>query len=323
MRLPCNSTRCVRLWLTASSCAGSVALISCRGVSGASHIPQALERVLQEVLIVMPYEQQISRDTPGCVIFLLDQSGSMAGDFAGTKSTKAEGAADAIQRLLLKLILDSTKDPSGVPRKYFEIAVRGFTGNAFQGELATKGDVVSIVDLYHHPLRLAERPLNPKVPSETIKVPMWFDPRADTGTPMCSALQTARRIADDWAARNTRSFPPIVILITDGQSTDGDPTEDGLAVQEVGTSDGNALLFCAHITSTVAQPVIFPATAAELGDSYAELMFNMCSVLPPRMAGYGRELGLSVQEGSRGMVFNATSDELAQLVDVGTRMRLR
>ena len=45
----------------------------------------------------MPYTADISRNDPGCFLFLLDASGSMSGAFGGKPGQlKMDGAADAI-----------------------------------------------------------------------------------------------------------------------------------------------------------------------------------------------------------------------------------
>ena len=49
----------------------------------------------------MAYKAEISRVNPTCFLFLIDQSGSMAERWGGEAGkTKAQGVADAINRLL-------------------------------------------------------------------------------------------------------------------------------------------------------------------------------------------------------------------------------
>jgi len=58
---------------------------------------------------------------------------------------------------------------------------------------------------------------------QKIRFPIWFDPVANGGTPMCQALMRAQDILRTWFAQHPGCFPPIVINITDGEATDGDP----------------------------------------------------------------------------------------------------
>ena len=49
----------------------------------------------------MPYTSDISRNNPGCFLFLIDQSGSMMGALGGQPDLrKMDGAADAVNRIL-------------------------------------------------------------------------------------------------------------------------------------------------------------------------------------------------------------------------------
>ena len=58
----------------------------------------------------MAYTAEISRVNPTCFLFLIDQSGSMAESWGGEAGkTKAQGVADAINRLLQTLV-------AGVPK---------------------------------------------------------------------------------------------------------------------------------------------------------------------------------------------------------------
>ena len=52
------------------------------------------------------YMAEINRAQHGCILFLLDQSYSMKDPFAGdAKTSKAKAAADAINDLLMDLIV--------------------------------------------------------------------------------------------------------------------------------------------------------------------------------------------------------------------------
>src|SRR5690242_10585604 len=68
----------------------------------------------------MPYSAEISRTNPTCFLFLIDQSSSMLESFAGQAGkSKADGVADAINRLLQNLAIKCAKS-DGI-RDYFFI----------------------------------------------------------------------------------------------------------------------------------------------------------------------------------------------------------
>jgi hypothetical protein len=75
----------------------------------------------------MPYAAEISRTNPSCLLFLIDQSSSMAEPFGGhPDKPKAEGVADGINRLLQNLALKCAK--SDRVRDYFHVGVIGYGG---------------------------------------------------------------------------------------------------------------------------------------------------------------------------------------------------
>ena len=57
----------------------------------------------------MAYSAEISRSNPSCFLFLIDRSGSMDDAFGAGDSTrkKADGVADAINRLLQNLVINA------------------------------------------------------------------------------------------------------------------------------------------------------------------------------------------------------------------------
>jgi hypothetical protein len=59
----------------------------------------------------MSYSAEISRTNPSMFLFLIDQSGSMDDPFGGGEADrkKAEGVADAINRLLQNLVIKCAK----------------------------------------------------------------------------------------------------------------------------------------------------------------------------------------------------------------------
>src|SRR5262249_13678257 len=138
------------------------------------------------------------------------------------------------------------------------------------------------------------------VVDQSIKFPVWFDPVALGGTPMCEAMSQAEATLSNWIAQHETSFPPIAINITDGESTDGDPSAVAQRLSGLATTDGQCLLFNIHVSSQTAQPIQFPSSDAGLPDQYAQLLYNISSPLPDFMQAFAREEHLPVSPGSRG-----------------------
>lgn len=273
----------------------------------------------------MPYVAEISRTNPSCFLFLIDQSGSMRDSFgADSGKRKADGVADAVNRLLQNLVIKCAKT-EGV-RDYYHVGVIGYghrPGPAFAGPLAGR-ELVPVSEVAASPARVDERAKKVDdgaggLVDQTIKFPIWFDPVANGGTPMCQALRRGATVLQGWLDQHPDSFPPIVINITDGEATDGDPSGPARELTNLSSTDGNVLLFNLHLSSHKSTPVEFPDSEENLPDAYARLLFNMSSKLPEYMRGMAQEEGFMVSENTRGFVFNADIVSVIRFLDIGTR----
>nr|WSY52194.1 VWA domain-containing protein [Streptomyces sp. NBC_00886] len=273
----------------------------------------------------MAYTAEISRTNPACIIFLVDRSGSMSSAIGGEiPQPKSEVVADAINRLLYELTIKCAKE-SGV-RDYFQVAVIGYghsVGSAFSGKLADR-DLVPLSQIADNPARVDQR--IKKVPDgagglvdAAVSFPIWLEPVANGGTPMNRALQYAENLVADWVEEHPGGFPPIVLNLTDGESTDGDPADSGRTICTHTTADGAALLFNLHVSGIGGQPVAFPPTDSTLPDAYSRLLFAMSSLLPAHMRSYAASLGHRVSDETRGFVYNADISAVVQFLNIGTR----
>jgi hypothetical protein len=274
----------------------------------------------------MPYTAEINRSNPSCFIFLIDQSGSMGDVFASGESRrkKCEGVADAINKLLQNLVIKCAKE-EGV-RDYFNVAVIGYgvtVGSAYGGQLAGR-DLVPISDIANLPARIQERKRQVEdgaggLVEQSVRFPIWFDPVANGGTPMCQAFGRATSLLESWVLQHPNSFPPVVINITDGEATDGDPSPAAEAIKKIHTSDGETLLFNLHLSSVASAPIEFPDSESGLPDQFAQLLFRMSNALPAHIRDQARNEGYRVTDGSRGFVFNADLVSVIKFLDIGTR----
>jgi hypothetical protein len=274
----------------------------------------------------MPHTAELSRANPTCVLFLIDQSSSMAEPFGGQPDKpKAQGVADGINRLLQNLVLKCAK-ADGV-RDYFYVGVLGYGGRsawALGGALAGQ-QLVPISAVANQPLRVESRTRKVDdgaggLVEQKFKFPVWFEPVARGKTPMCQALRVAAEVLQPFLARFPASFPPLVLNISDGKATDGNPEEPAAALRNLKTSDGNILFFNAHLSSAPARPIEFPALESELPDPDARLLFRMSSELPPRLQLAARSEGFHIVNGMRGFVFNADLVSVIRFLDIGTRV---
>jgi len=275
----------------------------------------------------MPYLAEISRVNPSCFLFLIDQSGSMQDPFGGSlkAKSKATGLADAINKLLQNLVIKCTKS-EGI-RDYYYVGVIGYGGTgvvpAFKGTLAGK-EFVSIGDIGNYPIRLEERVK--KVDDEaggiieqTVKFPVWFDAIGAGGTPMFEAFQRANSVLVNWLMQHPNCFPPIVINISDGESTDGNPFQPAQDLMTLSSTDGEVLLFNLHLSSSNQSPIEYPDSESSLPDEHAKALFNMSSLLPEYVQKILMQEGFYTSSNTRGFVFNADLVSVIRFLDIGTR----
>jgi len=273
----------------------------------------------------MPYSAEISRNNPTCLLFLIDQSKSMASPIGGGGQKKSEVVADAINRLLQTLVLSCART-EGI-RNYFHVGVIGYgatVGPALGGALAGQ-TLVPLSAVADNPLRIEERVK--QVPdgagglvSQAIKFPVWFEPVANGLTPMCEALALAWMAVNDFIVRIPTCYPPLIVNITDGEASDGDPEENAAMVRQLASDDGHVLLFNMHVSSKAERPIEFPDNPDLLPDAWSRMLFRMSSKLPPRVLATAAREGYPVNEDSIGFMFNADAVAVIRFLDIGTRV---
>ncbi len=281
------------------------------------------------------YQQTFSRSTPGCIIFLIDRSDSMRAPWAGSGLTLAQGAARALNKILLELCVKSTKEQGGALRCYFYIGAYGYglcpsngtegVESALPGPLAARG-IVPLPELADNPIAVREEPSIDAMPGSS-KVPVWIEPQAGFRTPMCQAVATAGAHVYEWANAFPNSLPPIVINITDGMVTDSpyegaDISMWAKRLTTIETSDGQVLLFNIFLSPSPASGVWFPSTDANL-PSPGPGLFSISSPMPQPMIDNARSAHIDVTEGARGFVFNADLAMLVKFLEIGTRFDVR
>lgn len=274
----------------------------------------------------MPYSAQISRTNPACILLLIDQSHSMGEPFVGlADQSKSQVVANAVNRLIQNLVLRSAK-ADGV-RDYFHVGLIGYGKGLVAGLGGQLPDdvLIPISKLGDHPLRIETR--KKLVPDgaggtieQSVKFPIWFDAVASGPTPMCEAFTDAGLTVIDFAARYPNAYPPIVLNLTDGQPSDGNPQANARAIRNLTTTDGNALVFNLLLSTEPGLSDYFLASEAGMTDDYSKLLFRMSSELPPRMWDAAKAEGFAVEPKARGVVYNADPTAVVRFLDIGTRI---
>jgi|SRR5579871_389152 len=273
----------------------------------------------------MGYLAEISRGNPTCFVFLIDQSGSMNDAFGGEQVLrKADFVADVVNRTIHDLVIRCTRTEE--VRNYYYISVVGYGGSvgpALGGSLSGK-TLPSISEVAEMPARVEER--TKKIPDgaggivETkVRFPVWMDPVSNGGTPMCQSFAYVRDLIDQWLSQHKSGFPPTILHLTDGESTDGDPSSTGRELLSRETGDGALLLFNCRVSSRHSMKIDFPSDESRLPDEFSKMLFSLSGVLPAPFRRAANDIGISVGEGARGFVFNGDPVSVAQFFDIGTR----
>lgn len=274
----------------------------------------------------MAYRAQITRANPTCLVLLLDQSGSMRDPFSGDQMIrKADFVADVVNHTIHDLVIRCTKTEE--IRNYYYLAVIGYgrgVGSALAGPLAGR-PVAPVSEVAEFPARIETRlkrisDWSGGVIEQPVRTPVWIDPVADGGTPMCQAFALARDLLKNWLVEHPRGFPPTVLHLTDGESSDGNPTELGREIMSLATDDGHVLVFNCHVSARRERKVEYPTSAAELPDEFARTLFEVSSRLPENFLNAARQLGVGATEESRGFVFNADPSSVVQFYEIGTSL---
>jgi hypothetical protein len=256
----------------------------------------------------------------------LDRSSSMFEPFGGQPDkSKAEGVADALNRLLQNIVLKCAK-ADGI-RDFFHVGMISYGGrvqSAFGGALAGL-TMVPVSKIAINPLRVETRTRKVDdgaggLTDQQFKFPVWFEAHPVGRTPMCEALGKAKEYLQAFLGVQANCYPPLVINITDGRPSDGDPREAAQEVRGLSSRDGNVLMFNAHISDKQNRPIEFPEDETVLPDDFAKLLFRMSSELPPRLLEAARNDRFAVGPKSRGFVFNADLVAIIRFLDIGTRV---
>ena len=281
----------------------------------------------------VPYTAQITRNTPTAFIFLVDHSVSMqqTTTLFGEEMTMAEAAARIVNNQINELVLRCLK--MGDTRHYYDIAVVGYGEKAYsgwQGELEGR-DFVSPEELKAHPFtKISTRKeirTRKGVQIKEMEQVQWVSARHDGHwTHYHDAFDYAQKLLTNWMEDHHEKdcYPPTIIHITDGvfnHATKEEVMQKANELKSMFTNDGNVILFNIHFSDdSDTKPVACPITKDELGgDTYAESLFDMSSLLPER---YNADIERCLNDNRAGrhvaMGMNADATTLIKLMDIGT-----
>ncbi|MGM9963465.1 MAG: vWA domain-containing protein [Holdemanella porci] len=269
----------------------------------------------------MNNEMQWSSATPGLLIILLDQSGSMLSSYEN--ETRTIFATKAVNRVIDTII---QKNFDGrAPKNRCFISVIGYNHrvkNLVQGYLK---------ELDEHPIRV-----------ETVKqkindgaggileidrsMPIWVDPiKENSVTNMKGAFEMAEEIIKQWISDKPNNPAPVIINISDGVPFFDGMNEDRCMeltieivnrIKSIDTKDGKIQIFNAMIGNGA--KTMFPSSESELKDKEAKFLYEISTEIPASYKGAAEKNGFSYNSGARGLICQCDGVELIGLIDFGS-----
>ncbi len=266
-------------------------------------------------------EMQWSSATPGLLVILIDQSGSMTLNYDGNDS-RSEFASKAVNRVINTLVQKNFDGKKPKDRCY--VVVIGYDEDAHK--------IVSgyLTELDGNPLRIAS--IKKKVSNGEgggveidTKLPIWVEPIYDDNyTNMMAAFEMANDIVRKWIQDKPNHPAPVIINISDGMPYDGREVEECMSetvdivnrIKELDTADGKVQIFNAMIGD--GNTVIFPKTQSELVSGEAQFLYEISTEIPEAYRGAAEKNELKYEAGARGAIYNADAEHLVKLIDFGS-----
>ena len=267
-------------------------------------------------------EMQWSSATPGLLIIMVDQSGSMMKPYYGDDS-RTQYAAKAVNRVINTLIQKNFDGKA--PKNRCFIMVIGYdveVKKIASGFLQT---------LEQSPLRFDE--VMVKVPDGAgglveikKKVPVWIEPiDKDRWTNMTGAFQMAKDTIEAWLQDKPNNPAPVIINISDGRPY-YDKKEISVCVNEtieivnqikaIDTNDGKVQIFNAMLGD--GEQVIFPVSNTDLVSDEAKFLYEISTEIPEAYKVAAEKNELKFEMGARGAIYNADAEHLVKLIDFGS-----
>lgn len=257
-----------------------------------------------------------------CVVLLIDESTAMDSDMARpmgipaitAKKKKSESVATAVNSLLNKLVDGPDLD----------VAVVGYRGGSdgtsvvgcrWAGPLAGR-EFVSSSELAASPAtvetRLKRIPGSGGVDQEeAVEFPIWYQPELGETSPQVAAFEFCHHLISGWNGDDV----PLVINVSAGSSSDGNPQKAVEAVQEMTFGDREAIVLQAHLGSSDTVPAtLYPANRAYLKNGPAKDLFGRASTLPETLIESLKDSRVSVNPRARGMIYNAKMIDLGRML---------
>lgn len=276
----------------------------------------------------MNNSKQWSSATPGYIIFLVDQSGSMGEDYTGGKN-KAEFTALVINRTINDLIFTNSAGDKIKDRVF--ISIIGYGGQGGNSVDDIRSDYLSA---------FADSPLRTEKVQKKVsdgagglveieeEMAVYLEPTCPRNglTPMSEALDFTKQLIEGWISKKPDNPAPVIINVSDGMPyTGGSPLEDidktisvADSIMKIDTNDGNPIIFNVHLGQPPFNESKFESSESQISDEEGKLLFKISSKVPETYREAARKHEFVTSEESRGFVSNAGPETLIKFINFGS-----
>jgi hypothetical protein len=276
----------------------------------------------------MNNSKQWSSATPGYIIFLVDQSGSMGESYTDGKN-KAEFTALVINRTINDLIFTNSAGDKIKDRVF--ISIIGYGGQGGNSVDDIRSDYLSA--FADSPLRIEK--VKKKVSDGAgglveidEEMAIYLEPTCPRNglTPMGEALEFAKQLIDGWISKKPDNPAPVIINVSDGLPYTGVTGNDDAekttsianSIMNITTNDGNPIIFNVHLGQPPFNESKFETSENKIIDDQGKLLFKISSKVPETYREAARKHEFVTTEDSRGFVANAGPETLIKFINFGS-----
>lgn len=279
------------------------------------------------------YKRCVTRMSRSAIIIAVDSSISMQEwtTLYNTRMRKMEAAALIANFAIDEIVMRSTR--YGNMRDYYDIAVLQYSGDGIE-PIITHDDspMVHINTLSAvMPQPVCYNIVHEEEDGTHTTMPMilheWVKAKAYGTAPMYETFVYIKDLLSKWCddSFNRRSFPPIVINISDGCCSDAEDTElldIAKEIEQIGTKDGSTLIVNIYLANEQddSECTLFPSVCDHFShDHDCQMLYDMSSTLPQELeyiidAMVGRNNTRQYKCFAR----NAALCEILNITDIGT-----
>ena len=251
--------------------------------------------------------------------------------FYNTRMRKMEAAALIANFAIDELVMRTTR--AGNIRDYYDIAVFRYSEDGIEPIIASEEDGLVHINTLHErvPQPVCYNIVQDEEDGAQSTIPIalheWVTPQAYGMAPMYEALVHIKDLITKWCndSFNRRSFPPIVINITDGCCSDAESAElidIANEIQKTGTKDGATLLVNIHLANEIdsTEYILFPPVCDLFSDDPdSQMLYEMSSILPTEMEHIIKDMvGCNDMGPYKCFARNAAICEILTATDIGT-----